>query len=112
MVKPIGWRGSSLEDLRAFPDSARRDAGFQLRKLQRGELPDDWRPFASVGPGTSEIRIASHDGWFRIMYVAKFEEAIYVLHCFRKSTRQTASEDVQIAGKRYKALVADRKVRE
>ena len=112
MDKPIDWRGSSLENLRAFPEFARRDAGYQLRKLQRGEMPDDWRPFVVVGPGTSEIRIASHDGWFRIMYVAKFEEAIYVLHCFRKSTRQTSSEDVQIAGKRYKALVADRKVRE
>ncbi|MGZ5079185.1 MAG: type II toxin-antitoxin system RelE/ParE family toxin [Usitatibacter sp.] len=109
MHKPIDWRGSSLEDLRAFPEAARRDAGYQLRKLQRGELADDWRPFTVVGPGTSEIRIDCPDGWFRVMYVAKFEEAIHVLHCFRKSTKQTASTDLDIARTRYKAIVAERK---
>ncbi|MEO5677808.1 MAG: type II toxin-antitoxin system RelE/ParE family toxin [Usitatibacter sp.] len=109
MDKPIDWRGSSLDDLREFPEVARKDAGYQLRKLQRGELPDDWRPFAEVGPGTSEIRIDCPDGWFRVMYVAKFEEAIYVLHCFQKSSRQTARTDVEIARARYRAIVSERK---
>ena len=45
MDKPIEWRGSSLDDLREFPEAARRVAGYELRKLQRGEAPDDWRPF-------------------------------------------------------------------
>src|SRR6058998_3182732 len=76
MEKPIDWRGSSLDDLREFPETARKLAGYELRKLQRGEVPDDWRPFPEVGPGANEIRIDCPDGWFRVMYVAKFEEAV------------------------------------
>lgn len=110
MEKPIDWRGSSLDDLREFPEAVRRLAGYQLRKLQRGEVPDDWRPFPEVGPGVNEIRIASSDRWFRVLYVAKFEEAIYVLHSFQKSTRKTSRNDVEIAATRYRAVVAERKM--
>ncbi len=109
MDKPIDWRGSSLEDLRKFPETARSQAGYDLRKLQRGQAPDDWRPFPEVGPGVNEIRIDCADGWFRVMYVAKFEEAIYVLHSFQKSTRKTSKKDVQIAETRYRALLRERK---
>lgn len=109
MDKPIDWRGSSLDDLREFPEAARRRAGYELRKLQRGELPDDWRPFPEAGLGVSEIRIDSQDGWFRVMYVAKFDEAIYVLHSFRKKTRRTSRNDIEIARARYRAVVAERK---
>lgn len=107
-AKPIDWRGSSLDDLRGFPDDARRVAGQELRRLQRGELPEDWRPFAAVGPGVNEIRINCADGWFRVMYVAKFEEAIYVLHSFQKKSRQTAKADIAIAKARYKAVIKER----
>lgn len=109
MDKPIDWRGSSLDDLREFPEAARRRAGYELRKLQRGQLPDDWRPIPEVGPGVSEIRIDSADGWFRVMYVAKFEEAVYVLHSFQKKSRKTSRNDVDIAKARYRAVVAERK---
>jgi phage-related protein len=109
MDKPIDWRGSSLDDLREFPERPRRQAGYELRKLQRAEVPDDWRPFPEVAPGVNEIRIDSSDGWFRVMYVAKFEEAIYVLHSFQKSTRKTARNDVEIAKTRYRAVIAERK---
>ena len=101
--------GSSLEDLREFPDAARRTAGYQLRKLQRGEPPDDWRPFSEIGPGTNEFRIDGPDGWFRVMYVAKFEEAVYVLHSFQKKTRRTSKIDIVIAKARYKGLLTLRK---
>jgi phage-related protein len=107
-AKPIDWRGSSLEDLRDFPDEARRRAGYELRRLQRGELPGDWRPFGVVGPGAGEIRIDCADGWFRVMYVAKFEEAIYVLHSFQKKSRTTSKADVNIARARYAALIQER----
>lgn len=109
MDKPIDWRGSSLDDLRGFPEAARKVVGYELRKLQRGEVPDDWRPFQEVGPGVNEIRIDCADGWFRVMYVAKFEEALYVLHSFQKSTRKTSRSDVEIAKTRYRAVVAERK---
>lgn len=106
--KPIDWRGSSLDDLREFPETARIQAGQELRKLQRGENPDDWRPFPEVGAGVNEIRIDCADGWFRVMYVAKFEEAIYVLHSFQKATRKTSKQDVEIAEARYRAVVRER----
>jgi phage-related protein len=109
MDKPIDWRGSSLDDLREFPEAARKRAGYELRKLQRGELPDNWRPFPEAGPGVNEIRIDSQDGWFRVMYVAKFDEAIYVLHSFQKKTRKPSRNDVAIARQRYRAVVAERK---
>jgi len=85
--KPIDWIGSSLKDFcddEIFPEDARRAAGYQPRKVQRGDEPDDWKPFDEVGAGTKEIRLKQTDGAFRVMYVAKFEDAIYVLHCFKK----------------------------
>ena len=109
MEKPIDWRGSSLDDLRQFPQEARSEAGFQLRKLQRGEPPDDWRPFSEVGPGVNEVRIDCADGWFRVMYVAKFDEAIYVLHSFQKSVRRTPRSDVEIAKARYRTVMTERR---
>jgi phage-related protein len=109
MDKPIDWRGSSLEDLREFPETARKLAGQELRKVQRGEPADDWRPFPEVGPGVNEIRINCADGWFRVMYVAKFEETIYVLHGFQKKGRKTAKSDVKIARIRYRAVARERK---
>ncbi len=111
MDKPIDWRGSSLDDLREFPGPARKQAGYDLRKLQRGQIPEDWRPFPEIGAGVNEIRIDCTDGWFRVMYVAKFEEAIYVLHSFQKATRKTAKKDVQIAETRYRAVLRERKER-
>jgi phage-related protein len=78
--KQIRWVGSSYDDLLAFPKDARKEAGFQLGKIQAGLEPADWKPFDDVGAGTREIRIRDTSGIFRVMYVAKFEEAVYVLH--------------------------------
>lgn len=102
--KEIRWLGSSFVDLLAFPGDARRDAGFQLGKVQAGLDPDDWKPFDDVGAGTREIRIRDAKGIFRVMYVAKFDEAIYVLHCFQKKTQATSSRDKEIAATRYRAI--------
>ena len=97
--------GGSYDDLLAFPKDARKEAGFQLGKVQAGLEPDDWKPFDDVGAGTKEIRIREADGVYRVMYVAKFEEAIYVLHCFRKKTQVTSKRDKAIAAARYRAVV-------
>ena len=86
--KALRWVGTSLEDLSAFPEVARREAGYQLRRVQQGLLPDDWKPMPTVGPGVYEIRIHSTVE-HRIFYIAKFAEAMYVLHAFEKRTRQT-----------------------
>ena len=77
--------------------------------MQGGADPEDWKPFDEIGAGTREIRISAEDGWFRVMYVAKFPEAVYVLHCFRKKTRTTSEKDKAIAGARYRALLAERR---
>jgi phage-related protein len=106
--KPLRWVGASLEDLRAFPEGARREAGYQLRRLQQGLLPDDWKPMTSVGPGVAEIRI--HSGVeHRVFYVAKFEEAVYVLHAFEKRTRQTRQADLELGAKRLADVVRSRR---
>lgn len=102
--KPIQWVGTSLDDLLAFPDEAKREAGYQLHRVQQGLNPEDWKPFPSVGPGVKEIRISIARGIYRVMYVAKFEDAVYVLHSFVKKTQRTAKSDVDIAKARYKAI--------
>ncbi|OOG59265.1 type II toxin-antitoxin system RelE/ParE family toxin [Polaromonas sp. C04] len=109
MMKPIDWRGSSLDDLRAFTDDAKRNAGFQLRKVQRGEQPDVFKPMPAIGAGVAEIIVDTADGWFRVMYVAKFEEALYVLHAFQKKTNKTSQGDKDIAKRRYGAVLKERK---
>ncbi|MDR2300052.1 MAG: type II toxin-antitoxin system RelE/ParE family toxin [Comamonas sp.] len=107
--KEIRWVGSAYADLASFPDEPRRDAGFQLSKVQAGLEPEDWKPLDLVGAGTREVRIRDASGIFRVMYVAKFEEAVYILHCFQKKTQATSQRDKDIATARYRAVVNARK---
>ena len=107
--KQIRWVGSAYNDLLAFPEDSRREAGFQLGKVQAGLDPTDWKPFDDVGAGVREIRIRDASGIYRVMYAAKFEEAIYVLHCFQKKTQVTSKQDKAIASARYRAVVGARK---
>ena len=101
--RAIVWLGSSLMDPRAFPADARRDAGYQLRRVQTGLMPSDWKAVSSLGPGVYEIRV--HTGVeHRVFYVAKFSEAIYVLHAFEKKTRRTDQADLDLARRRYSEL--------
>lgn len=106
--KEIRWVGSAYDDLLEFPKAPRKTAGFQLGKIQAGLDPDDWKPFDEIGAGTREIRIRDASGAFRVMYVAKFEEAIYVLHCFQKKTQTTSKHDKEIAETRYRAITLAR----
>jgi phage-related protein len=102
--KPLAFVGAALAELRAFPDAARRAAGHQLHLVQHGLAPGDWKPMASVGPGVREIRI--HTGVeHRVLYVAKFAEAVYVLHAFEKRTQQTRQADLDRARHRYQELL-------
>lgn len=109
--KEIRWVGTAYDDLVAFPKTPRKEAGFQLGKVQAGLDPTDWKPFDEIGPGTREIRISDAKGIFRVMFVAKFEEAIYVLHCFQKKTQATSKQDKDIASTRYRAVVNNRKLK-
>jgi phage-related protein len=101
--KILIWIGASFEDLLDFPSEARRIAGYELRRLQRGLMPTDWKPMSSVGPGVSEIRIHTRVE-HRVIYVAKFEEAVYVLHAFEKKSRQTRDTDLALTRERLKQM--------
>ena len=105
--KPLVWLGTARRDIRAFPAAARRRCGFQLRKVQQGFDPDDWKPMTAIGPGVWEIRIRTELA-HRVFYVATFEEAVYVLHGFEKRTRKTSTQDLQVARDRYRALIQKR----
>jgi len=104
--RPILWRGSSLEDLRRFPQSARHEAGRQLNFIQHGGEPSDWKPMTTVGAGVMEIRIHA-DGEHRVLVVAKFESAVFVLHAFAKKSRKTPRRDVDLARRRYRDLIRE-----
>lgn len=106
--KPLLWVGTSRRDVRAFPESARRLAGFQLRRLQAGLLPADWKPISSVGPGVQELRIHTATE-HRIIYIARFSEGVYVLHAFEKRTRRTPDADLTLARRRLSELIAARR---
>ena len=102
-MKPLRFVGSSLDDLRSFPSEARREAGFELYAIQRGLEPTDWRAMKEVGQGVREIRIHVLGEW-RVLYVARFADAIYVLHAFQKKTQKTERKDIEIARRRYKQI--------
>jgi phage-related protein len=105
--QPIAFCGSALDDLRAFPLTARREAGYQLDLIQNGQEPDDWKAMSTVGQGVREVRIRDPAGAFRVIYVATFADAVYVLHCFQKKTQQTRKSDLDLASKRYRELVQE-----
>lgn len=103
-MKPIAFQGTSLDDLRAFPETARREAGHQLDQVQRGLEPDDWKPMPSVGPGVREVRVRDEAGAFRVIYTATRPEAVHVLHAFQKKTQATAKRDLDLARARLREL--------
>jgi len=107
-LKPIRWVRAALEDLRRFTADARRQAGYQLYRIQSGLTPTDWKPMSSVGRGVHEIRIrAARD--YRVLYVAVFEEAVYVLHAFEKRTQKTRVADIELGKKRFATVQQARK---
>ena len=108
-MKPVDFCGDALDALRAFPERARRHAGYQIDKVQHGEEPDDWKPMKTIGAGVREIRIREEAGAFRVVYLAKLADAVYILHCFQKKTEQTSERDIDLARKRYKELMEPRK---
>jgi phage-related protein len=88
--------------LRDFPPTARRAAGYQLDRVQRGLEPDDWKPMRAVGQGVRELRIRDRAGAFRVIYLATLPDRIVVLHAFQKKTERTAKYDVELAAKRLR----------
>jgi phage-related protein len=100
-VKPVVFPGDSLQLIKSFPRNARQDIGFQLDALQRGDMPDNWKPFSEMARGVQEIRITDRGGQFRVIFVSRFSSAVYVLHAFQKKSQKTRQSDIDLARKRF-----------
>jgi phage-related protein len=103
-MKRLAFLGGSRNDLSAFPAQVKLKAGFNLWEVQRGREPKDWKPMNTVGPGVKEIRIMDASGAFRVVYVATFADAVFVLHVFHKKSQRTPSHDIEVARARFKEL--------
>ena len=98
------------EEVGKWPADVREEMGGQLNKVEYGGEPDDFKPMPTIGAGVNEIRVSAADDQYRLIYVAKFEEAIYVLHVItKKKTQKTSRSDIDIAKKRYSVLVERRR---
>ncbi|GBE45964.1 hypothetical protein BMS3Bbin11_01057 [bacterium BMS3Bbin11] len=107
MMKRISFVGRSLNDLKRFPENAMREAGFQLDKVQRGVEPTDWKPIKTIGVGVGEIRINDEQGIYRVIYVAKYSDTVFVLRAFKKKSQKTAQKDLDIAKQRLKTVMQE-----
>jgi phage-related protein len=105
--KHLSWLGDSLDQVKSFSDEAKRSAGHQLGLIQFGIEAEDWKSMEIIGPGVKEIRIRFEKS-YRVFYVAKFSEAVYVLHAFVKKTQRTSKKDIDLGTDRYKALIKSR----
>lgn len=109
--KPLYWYGRTYKDYLKFPEAVQDDAGYQLDRVQRGLDPLNFEPVPLVGSGTYEIRVNEDGDTYRVFYVAKFEEAVYVLHCFQKKSKRgiaTPKKELAVARKRYSEVVHSR----
>ena len=109
-MKPLRFTGASLKALREFPADARRDAGYQLESVQRGEPPDDFKPMPTIGKGVQEIRVWDETGTFRVVYTARLADAVWVLHAFQKKSQARAKRDIETAQSRYAELTERRQM--
>jgi phage-related protein len=103
-MKRVTFVGDALDSLRDFPANARTEAGYQLGRVQSGLDPDDWKPMTNIGRGVREIRVRDESGAFRVIYVASYDDAIYVLHAFQKKRQQTARRDIDLATRRFRQI--------
>jgi phage-related protein len=103
-MKPVYFLGDSQERLRGFPENPRRQAGFQLDRLQRGLEPDDFKPMKTVGKGVEELRVRDVSGAYRVIYIARLKAGVYVLHAFKKTSQRTSKADIELAQARLREL--------
>lgn len=102
-MKDLAFIGTSRQALTDFPESARREAGFELWRVQNGLMPRDFKPMPAVGQGAYEIRIKIGTQW-RVIYVARTAKTVYVLHAFQKTSQKTEKKDIDLATARYKQI--------
>ncbi|MBS0193322.1 MAG: type II toxin-antitoxin system RelE/ParE family toxin [Proteobacteria bacterium] len=103
-MKPLLFLGSSQDDIRVMPAAVRHALGIELMRVQFGGEPTDFKPMHIVGAGACEVRVRDARGAYRAIYVARFADAVYVLHAFQKKSQKTAKSDLELAAKRYKLI--------
>jgi len=103
-MKDLYFVGSSLDDLKAFPTEAKREAGFQLDRVQNGLDPIDWKPMKTIAVSVREIRIRGADGAYRVIFTAKIKGSVFVLHAFQKKTQRTSQRDIDLAKQRLNEI--------
>ena len=108
-AKRIYWVGAALDEVRALPEQARCEAGHQLHAVQFGRMPSDWKPMRTVGPGVMELRLHLINE-YRVLFVARHAEAIYVLHAFAKKSRRTSQADVDVGRRRFREMMQLRRI--
>src|SRR5258708_39781139 len=108
----VVWLGDSLNVLRGFPSAVQGDLGYALERVQRGQMPRDSKPMKTVGPGGYELREQDERAWYRVFYLKKIENVVYVLHCFEKRTAQTETKDIKVAKERLKKLCEQQRKQE
>ena len=109
-MKKIIWLGNTHQTIKGYVDNLKQEIGYNLDRVQKGEEPYDWKPMSSIGHGVKEIRI-HEENEYRVLYVAKFEESIYVLHAFVKKTQQTLKRDIGLAKQRYAEMLEMRRIK-
>ncbi len=102
----MAWESDSKEVLPSFPEAVRQNFGFELWQLQQGERPSDYRPLSSIGPGVFELRDQDERAWYRVVYVSRINDVIYVLHCFEKKSREMPRKEFEKARQRLKTVKA------
>lgn len=102
----IAWEGDSKEVISSFPEQARQNLGFQLRLLQLGQQPNDYRPMSTIGPGVFELRDQDERAWYRVIYLSRIRDVVHVLHCFEKRSRETPAKEIRTARQRLQAVRA------
>ena len=97
-LSDIIWAGSSLKDLKGFPDKVRSHFGYSLFRLQQGEVPTrSYKPMSDIETGVYELREQDSKSWYRVIYYTRIEDHLVVLHCFEKRSAKTPKSDIQIA---------------
>jgi phage-related protein len=100
----VAWEGDSKAVLQSFPQDVRQNFGFELWQLQQGERPRDYRPLSSIGTGVFELRDQDARAWYRVIYLSRIDDVIYVLHRFEKKGREMPRKDFEKAKQRLKRL--------
>lgn len=102
-MKQVEFLGDTRETVRRWGKEVKERVGIELYRLQQGKNPTDFKPMKDVGSGVSEIRI-KHNGQFRVIYTAKFQNTIYVLGAFQKKTQKTPKQELENVRNRLKLI--------